>query len=636
MRTLALAAALAALSLSAAAEEVPAHVGSEACAECHAEEHAAWQGSHHDLAWTLPGEGALLGDFGGAVFEHRGTTYRLIEEAGVRYIEETRDGAAPDRWPVEGVAGIAPLQQYLVATGEGRLQSHDVVWDAVRGRWYHLYPDQDEPPGNGLHWTGPYKNWNARCAECHATGYEKGYDPRARTYDSRAAEIGVGCEACHGPGAAHLDWAAGGEVPAGLGAAGFPVSFGADAQAEIQQCAGCHARREPVGDRSPVPGTPFHDAYRLSLLRPELYHADGTIRDEVYVYGSFLQSRMAARGVRCSDCHDVHAATVTLEGNAVCAQCHSPAGNPRFPTLRKASYDDPAHHFHEAGTPGAACASCHMIERVYMGIDGRRDHSFRVPRPDLAAETGAPDACTDCHEDRDADWAAAEIAQRFPASRHRGPHYGQVLAAGRLDAAAATAELMGLALGPGPGIVRATALEMLHGVADPALADQAAGLLADPDPLVRSMAIGVQRGAAPEVLVTRVVPLTRDSVATVRMAAARALLDLPVEAFDAPTRQKREAAMREWSRSLLAKADFPETHLILGGTALVMRDVRAAESAFAEAVRMDPQMVDAWVMGVRIRAALGDRAGAAARLEEALAANPTDFRLLGMELELNP
>ena len=137
---------------------------------------------------------------------------------------------------------------------------------------------------------------------------------------------------------------------------------------------------------------------------------------------------MYARGVRCSDCHDPHAAELRAEGNAVCTQCHSPAGNPEFPTLRRAAYDDPAHHFHAPGSPGAECRACHMIERTYMGIDGRRDHSFRVPRPDLAA-TGAPDACTDCHADRGAAWAAEEIARRFPDPRHRGPHFATAFAA---------------------------------------------------------------------------------------------------------------------------------------------------------------------------------------------------------------
>jgi len=176
-----------------------------------------------------------------------------------------------------------------------------------------------------------------------------------------------------------------------------------DTEATIQQCAGCHSRREAFGDGNPVPGTPFDDAYNLAQLRPGLYHADGQILDEVYVYGSFLQSRMYARGVSCLNCHDAHGADLRAAGNAVCVQCHNPAGNADFPTLTKAGYDTPAHHFHAEGSDGALCKNCHMIARTYMGIDRRRDHSFRIPRPDLAAETGAPDACTDCHADRTPD-----------------------------------------------------------------------------------------------------------------------------------------------------------------------------------------------------------------------------------------
>ena len=388
------------------------YVGSEACRTCHEEVFARWQGSHHALAWSEPGEATVRGDFDGATHEHEGEKSRFSVANGDYWIATERPDGERTRYKVHSVAGIAPLQQYLLETAEGQLQAYDVAWDAEQERWYHLYPELDLTPGDGLHWTGPYKNWNARCAACHATGYLKNYDPRSGRYLSTQAEIGVGCEACHGPGEAHLAWTEGKAIEAwpGVTAEGFTIDLGASAEREIQQCAGCHSRREALVEGNPLPGTPYHDAYRLALLRDGLYHADGTILDEVYVYGSFLQSKMYAKGVRCSDCHEVHSAGLRVEGNGLCAQCHSPAGNPEFPSLRKALYDDPAHHFHEPGTAGAQCKNCHMVERVYMGIDGRRDHSFRVPRPDLAAETGAPDACTDCHSDRTPGWAAQQIA----------------------------------------------------------------------------------------------------------------------------------------------------------------------------------------------------------------------------------
>lgn len=327
---------------------------------------------------------------------------------------------------------------------------------------------------------------------------------------------------------------------------------------------------------------------------------------------------MHQRGVRCSDCHDPHSAGLKAEGDAVCTQCHDPAGNPRFPTLRKAAYDDPAHHFHAEGSAGAACRSCHMIERVYMGVDGRRDHSFRIPRPDVAAATGAPDACTDCHADRGAEWAAAEIALRFPGGASTRPHYGVTLALGRR--APEAAELRALAADESqPAIVRATALDLAASAPSAELAEIAAPLLADPDPLVRQAALAAQRGAPPVERVQRLLPLITDPMRSVRIAAAREFLALPVARLPRDIAAEVGAAMGEWQASLANKADFPETHLALGGAALVLRDLGAAEAAFREAVRLDPQRTEAWRMLVRLRLAVDDRPGARRVLDEALA-----------------
>ncbi|MEE8512721.1 MAG: cytochrome c3 family protein, partial [Acidiferrobacterales bacterium] len=512
----------------------------------------------------------------------------------------------------------------------------DLAWDNVRKRWYHLYPDQVLPHTNGLHWTGPYKNWNARCAECHATGYEKRYSPVTRRYSSTQAETGVGCEACHGPGSAHVAWARDrtsfDQVAwKGVNALGFTIGFDRKkAATEIQQCASCHSRREAFGDTSPIPGTPFHDSYRLARLRDGLYHADGQIRGEVYVHGSFLQSKMYARGVTCTNCHNPHTGALKAKGNAVCTQCHNPSGNPDFPTLKKADYDTPSHHFHKPGSDGAQCKSCHMIERVYMGIDGRRDHSFRVPRPDLSVALGTPNACTDCHKDKSAAWASAEVTWRFPNSSNRGTHHAKPFAAARQGTGgpAVAGWLLEIAQSTkDAGIVRATALDSLQLYATPEIAERAAGLLRDPDPLVRAAAIPLQRAAPPNIRARRVGSLLEDGRKSVRIAAARALLDiLAARASPALTRSARRA-MGEYQRSLAAKADFPEGQLVIAGTALVFRDYRVADRAFTEAVKMDPQRVDAWVMIARLRAAQGDVKGATNALRDGLAANPNDVNL---------
>jgi hypothetical protein len=295
---------------------VPAHIGSNACATCHEAESEAWRDSHHAWAWRSPEPRNVLADFADTTFTHNGVTSRFTSRDGRFFVRtDGPDGKLTD-FEVKYTAGVTPLQQYLVETAPGRLQQLDTAWDTERKQWFHVYPEQDLPHTDGLHWTGPYKNWNARCAECHATDFRKNYDPRSRTYASTQSEIGVGCEACHGPGEAHAAWArdAGAfEATRWQGADELGLTFAfdpADPEVEIQQCAGCHSRREPIGDASPAVGTRFADAYRLAVLRDGLYHPDGQILDEVYVYGSFLQSTMYAKGVRCSNCHDVHSGAV--------------------------------------------------------------------------------------------------------------------------------------------------------------------------------------------------------------------------------------------------------------------------------------------------------------------------------------
>ncbi len=619
----------------------PAYVGTDTCIDCHQGEYDDWTGSHHDLAWTEPSPETILGDFDDATFDHRGVTSRFTREGDQYFIESDGPDGAMTRWPVAGVIGIEPLQQYFVETEPGRQQSFDIPWDTVKNEWFHMYPDQHLPASDAFHWTGPYKTWNNRCAECHATDYQRNYDPTTRSYSSTMSEIGVGCEACHGPGEAHLAWAEDETRPetwpwTDLTDTGFTIDYRpGDTETEIQQCAACHSRRGPLLEGSPLPGTPFHDAYRLSTLRDPLYHPDGQILDEVYVYGSFLQSKMYDKGVTCSNCHDVHTAGHIAEGNGICTTCHSPAENPEFPTLRLAEYDTPDHHFHEDGTDGAQCVSCHMIERVYMGVDGRHDHSFRVPRPDLTIATGAPNACTDCHASEGPYWADDALKERFPDSAYRGDHFALAFHAARTGADNQAANLVEISLSDTlPGIVRATALEMLTPMADPDIAAATAPMLTDPDPQVRALAVGLQRAAPPTEFIERVLPLLEDVSRSVRIAAAREMLGAPIARMPERYNVMLQRAMGEWQQTLASQTDFPETQLVMGGIALTTRNLDGAMSAFREAVRIDPQLINAWSMIVRLEAATGDETAARASLAEALAANPDNPDLTALEQQL--
>lgn len=619
---------------AATAQEAPDYIGSQECASCHADQAESWRLSDHGLAWTRPSPETVVADFDGTSFNGNGMAVKFSRDDKGYYAKVTEmDGKTTD-FTVHSVIGIRPLQQYVFETEPGRLQSFDVVWDVDKKEWYHLYPDTVLPPRDGMHWTGPYKNWNTRCAECHATGFETNYNPETRSYQSTQAEIGVGCESCHGPGAAHRDWAKDGKAISmpGLDAMGFTMATDAGTEGWIQQCASCHSRREAFNDGNPIPGTPYHDAYRLAQLTPDLYHADGQIRDEVYVYGSFLQSKMYAKGVGCLDCHDPHAAKPVAEGNAVCTQCHSPAGNPKFPSLPLKEFDSPEHHFHKADSAGAQCKNCHMAEQVYMGTDERADHSFRIPRPDLSAQTGAPDACTSCHKDQTAQWAAARIEEWYPDAKNRGPHFGTAFAQASRDPVGALGALLSIARDENQAdLVRATALYLAQPAADEATANETAALLRDDSPLVRSSAVRLQRAGGDMARVQNLLGLTQDPARVVRMSAAQELLGAPIASLPDQMAANLRNAMGEWRAFLATKADFPETHLVLGGIALVTRNFPAALGAFREVVRLDPQRTDAWRMVVQLEAGLnGDEAGQKA-LKDALAQNPGDQMLLGMQ-----
>jgi predicted CXXCH cytochrome family protein len=545
-------------------------------------------------------ETTVLGDFEDAHFTQRGVTSRFFKRDGGFFVNtEGPDGALAD-FEILYTFGIEPLQQYLIEFPGGRLQSLTIAWDTLKRRWFHLYPDEEIPPGDPLHWTGRYQSWNTMCADCHSTELRKGYDPKSDTFETTWAEIDVGCETCHGPGQPHVDWAR--DIPEGQepppGPNGLLTDFrNTDARYQVETCAPCHSRRHRITEEARI-ARPFLDHFVPLTLREGSYHADGQIQDEVYVYGSFLQSRMYRAGVRCSDCHDSHSLELKSDGNTLCVQCHNEQPNPRFTRLLAKNYDSPEHHFHpETLHPekptGTRCVECHMAVRTYMVVDPRRDHSFRVPRPDLSVKLGTPNACNDCHTDKSAEWSVAAVAEWYGPERRQEWHFAEAIAAGRAGAPGAGAALAALAGdATQPGIARATALELLRSQGPEGVAAIVAATQ-DRDPLVRAAAVGGLDRLAPEQRLATLAPRLADPIRAVRIEAARVLASVPAEFLDPAQRRALAPAIAEFQAAQMAQADMPSAHLNLGVLHASQGQRGRAERAYRTALRMDPAFLPA-------------------------------------------
>ena len=611
------------------------YAGSPACASCHRAEAEAWAGSHHRLAMQAASSATVLGDFGGAAFSHMGVTTRFFTRDGRYFVTTESADGQPVEFEVKFVIGVRPVQQYVFEFPSGRLQCLTVAWDTEKRRWYSLYPDLRIALDDPLHWTGRYQNWNLMCAECHTTDFRKGYDAGADSYRSTWAEFDVGCEACHGPGRAHLDWARrkprrAGAPPARGRETRIAVPFPsrdapAAARAEADACAPCHSRRHRIGAER-GPGDPFLDEFMPELMREPLYFADGQIHDEVYEYASFRQSRMYQHGVRCTDCHDPHSARLRAEGNALCVRCHQPHPDLRFPALAAKEYDAPSHHHHAPGSAGARCVSCHMPERLYMVVDGRRDHFIRIPRPDVTVAHGTPNACNSCHADRPPAWAARTVDEWYGA-HPRDSAFVEAAMAGRSGARDAAPLLARVAAEPGrPAIARATALELLRaypGAAATAVTDAAR----DPDPLVRAVAAGAMEALPPAERVALAAPLLEDAIRAVRLAAARVLAAVPRALLSARQQRSLAAALGETERGLEAVADMPSTHLNLA----VLREAQGrddlAEESYRRALRMDPYFLPARANLATLYNRTGRNADAERELREGIRRQPGEGEL---------
>ncbi|PMH38102.1 deca-heme c-type cytochrome [Vibrio sp. 10N.286.49.C2] len=515
-------------------------VGSDMCIDCHQEESQAWQGSDHDMAMKHASDDSVLGDFNNQTILHNGKPNRFFRKGDEFWVNiEGPDGLFHD-YQITYTFAFDPLQQYMVEFDDGRVQLIPFAWDSRDKneggqRWFNLYPDMTV--NDEFYWTNTGQNWNFMCADCHSTNLEKNYDSAANTYNTTWSEINVGCEACHGPASEHIKLAK--EIEAQPNSP-VPAHFGFNRDLsqsvkewvyqegkttlqpkeifdthQVKTCAQCHSRRTQLNETGDHVQDSFFDRYRLSLIAPELYHNDGQIYDEDYVYGSFLQSKMAESGVTCSNCHDPHSTNLKIPEEAVCSQCHIAS-----------EYTPEKHTFHLPNTEASKCTTCHMPETTYMQVDPRRDHSWHVPRADLSQHINTPNVCTSCHEGETNQWADKHIGEWFPNSSYRNQqHFSVAFYADAIghqsapDALAYSSQDSSLA-----NIIRASALERMAGNTGQNTLISLGRAVKHENEMIRLGAVAGSSGYSFADRWQILEPLLNDAVLSVRAEAAGALV----------------------------------------------------------------------------------------------------------------
>ena len=623
-------------------------VGSETCAGCHQTEADLWHKSQHRLAMQHATENSVRGDFNDASFDYYGVHSRFFRRDGKYLVETDGPDGAVKTFEVRYTFGVDPLQQYLVEFPDGRLQALSLAWDTrpkEQGgqRWFHLYPNEEIKHDDVLHWTKLNQNWNFMCAECHSTGVHKNYDAKNDRFATTWAEISVGCEACHGQGSRHVDWARDQKRWRPFAkqqhdrAKGLLVRFDerqdivwhhdprtgnpqrnftpALVRKEVETCGRCHARRGEFSEDW-IPGRSLSDTHVVSPLTRGLYYVDGQMRDEVYNYGSFKQSKMFAAGVTCGDCHEPHAAKLRASGDGICLQCHVPD-----------KYAGTNHSRHSVASPPLACASCHMPARDYMVVDRRHDHSFRIPRPDLSAKFGTPNACNYCHADKSQEWAAIAIGNWHGPDRLGFQKYAQAFHAAWTDQPNAEALLAAVASDhDAPAFARASALSELAPHVSTAT-NLAEGGLSDSDPMVRIGALDMLEGVPASQIWSVVSPLLTDVSRGVRIRAVDLLAVVPTASQPTGDREKFERAAAEFVAAQRLNADRPESRSRLGNFYARRGFAADAETEYRAATRLSPQYAPAAINLADLYRQLGRDSEGESVLRAAITASSGDAGL---------
>lgn len=604
------------------------------CAACHQVQVQDWQQSDHFHAMEKATSEIALGNFNNQTLEYNGLTARFYKQGQQLFITMPDLTGKLTNYPVIYTFGYKPLQQYMFDMGDGKIQLFPFAWDSrskEQGgeRWFVLHPEQKAH--DLFHWSQMGQNWNHMCADCHSTEFKKNFDLKTNSFDSTFSEMNVSCKACHGEPKQHLSWANGNT---GIKNKGFNVDISKKTplfirqpdgsmksaqplknSAQIPTCATCHSRRSQLTDRT-APHE-FLKEFQPSLLTPELYHVDGQIWEEDYVWGSFEQSKMFAAGVTCSNCHNPHSGKLKLPGNQTCTQCHT-----------SEVFDTPKHHGHKIDTTGSQCVDCHMPATTYMQVDARRDHSFKVPRPDLTLKTQAPNSCNGCHEDKTPQWAVKNIKKWHPDSKYIGSdHFSLAFYAADNGLPNSSAMLTKIAQNKDfPDIIRASALSRLATTPDNNAVVAIVIAVKENEPLKRQAAI---TAAMPYEITQRwsmLNTLLDDKHPAIRSEAAIALAAMLNEPFPSALNKvdtkRLTATIEEYKKVQAYQAERGFSHTNLGNLALELNQFEQAQQHYLTAIEIEPTFIPSYINLADYYRTQGDEKAVQKTLNQGIKINP--------------
>ncbi len=567
-------------SVSSVAKEYPydkitddLFLGDKKCKECHQEEFKEWKGSHHDKAMQIADSLTVLGNFNDTTFVSQGVKSRFFKQGKDFYVNtEGPDGNYHD-YKIEYTFGVFPLQQYIVKFPNGRFQCLRTAWDCKEEKWFDLYPDFKVVHSEWLHWSRGGLNWNTMCADCHSTNVRKNYTQETDSYDTQYSLINVSCEACHGPGKQHVnDVVDLGENYKTTGT--FFMTSETSPKELVDQCARCHMRREQFSEAYDYKGTML-DHYFPQLIEEGRYHADGQILDEVYVYGSFVQSKMYKNNITCTNCHNAHSLELKFEGNKLCAQCHEPQ-----------KYNTTEHHAHPENSEGAKCVNCHMPGKYYMGNDFRRDHSLRVPRPDLSLKYNTPNACTNCHNDKDNQWAWNSFKKLY--GEVDSIHFSEKLIPGIKGVPNGHTELLSLIKGDKyPEIVRASAAKALSNYNTTVFVKEYIDLLNDDSPLVRAVSVDALSEINNQNYISYFFPLLKDPKRSVRIKAFYGLSSFPKSQIPEAYKTDYDKVEKEFWKHINTNSDFVGGRVKKANYYLKKGELQKGIQGYVDALKID-------------------------------------------------